>query len=94
MPAQNRLGFDNGGDFLQRLLAELLADLCQSLALAVTQSYTSLELIAEHTIFSHEVLITHQQFLIDGPRDRRQQVFPVHCLSPAACTVHIDKEYR
>src|SRR5205807_2966473 len=69
VPAQNRIGFDNVGDFLQRLLAELLADLCQSLALAVTQSYTSLELIAENTIFSHAVLITQQQFLIDGPRD-------------------------
>src|SRR5215510_6730023 len=35
MPGENRLGFDNGGDFLQRLLAEFLADRGQGLALDV-----------------------------------------------------------
>src|SRR4029450_8111251 len=44
VPAKNRLGLDDVGDFLQSLLAQLLTDLGKGLALAVTQSYTSLEL--------------------------------------------------
>ncbi len=85
--------FDDRGDFLEGLLAQLLADLREGLALAVTQSHTSLELSAKHTIFGHKVRIAYQQFLIHCPSDRRQQVLPVHRLSPAACIVHIGEEY-
>ena len=51
------------------------------------------DLVAQDAIFGDEVLIAQQQFLIDGPRDRRQQVFPVHGLSPAAFGAPIDAEY-
>jgi hypothetical protein len=51
VPAENGLGLDDGGHFRQRLLPQLVADLGQSLPLAVTQPHTSLELGAEETIF-------------------------------------------
>jgi hypothetical protein len=37
-------------------------------------------MVAKDAIFGHEVRIAPQQFLIDGPSDVRQQVFPVHRL--------------
>ena len=40
------------------------------------------DLLAKYPVFCHQVLIAHQQFLIDGSRDIGQQVFPVHCLPP------------
>jgi len=82
VPREDGVGFDDGGHFLQDLLAVLLANLGQRLALAITQLDASRDLIAEHAVFGHQVLIAHQEFLIDGPRDRRQQVFPIHRLPP------------
>ena len=82
VPAENRVGLDDRGHFLQGLLAQLLADLGQGLALAVAQPDTPLDLMAEDAIFGHQVLVAQQQFLIDCPRDICQQVFPVHRLSP------------
>ena len=46
VPAENRGGLDNLSDFLQSLFTELLADVRQGLALAVTQSDASLDLVA------------------------------------------------
>src|SRR5438128_1985103 len=48
VPGEDRVGFDDLGHFLQGLLAQLVADLSQGLALAITQPYPSLDLIAEH----------------------------------------------
>jgi hypothetical protein len=42
VPAQNRVGLDNHSDFFQGLLAQLLANVRQGLALAVTQPETPL----------------------------------------------------
>src|SRR5262245_41108251 len=68
----------------QRFLAQLLANLGERLALAIAQADAPCNLVAQHTIFGHEILVAHQEFLIDGPRDIRQQVFPVHHLLPQA----------
>jgi hypothetical protein len=57
VPSENGVGLDDLDDFLQGFLPQLLADLRQGLALAVTQPHTSLELIAENAIFGHQVLI-------------------------------------
>ncbi len=51
-------------------------------ALAITQAYATFDLVVQHTIFGHEVLIASQQFLIDRSSDRRQQMLPVHRLPP------------
>jgi hypothetical protein len=82
VPAKDGVRLDDLGHFRERLLAQLLADLGQGLTLAVTQPYTSLELIAKNAIFGHQILVAQQQFLIDCPSDIRQQVFPIHRCSP------------
>jgi hypothetical protein len=45
MPGKNGLGLHNVGHFSQGLLAQLLADLRQGLALAVTQPEAPLDLV-------------------------------------------------
>jgi hypothetical protein len=82
VPGEDGVRFDDGGHFRQRLLAQLLANLGQGLALGIAQAYATFNLVAKHAIFGHEVLIAQQQFLIEGPSDIRQQVFPVHRLPP------------
>ena len=81
MPGQDGVRFDDGGHFRQRLLAQLLSNVGEGLALAIAQAYTTFDLVTQHAIFGHQVLIAQQQFLIDSPRDICQQVFPVHRLS-------------
>ena len=82
MPSEDGVRFDDCRHFRQRLPPQLLAYLGQGLALASAQAYTTFDLVAQQAIFGHEVLVAQQQFLIDGPRDIRQQVFPVHQLPP------------
>src|SRR5262249_21650985 len=93
VPGKNSIRFDNGGDFLERLLAKLLADYSQRLAFAVRQLHTASELMAQEAIFCHQVLVAPQQFLIDGSSNTREQVFPLHPLSPATLAVPIAGEY-
>src|SRR5215475_2057829 len=57
VPGENGVRFDDGGDFLQGLLAELLAHLSQGLPLAVTQPNASWDLMTQDTILCHQVLI-------------------------------------
>jgi len=84
VPAQDRVGLDHMCYFLQRLLAQLLADLSQGLALAITQAYTTFNLAVENTVFAHQILIAQQQFLINGPSDICQKLFPIHRRPPQA----------
>jgi hypothetical protein len=60
VPAENGLGFDDIGDFLQSLLPQLLADLRQGLALAVTQPDAPCDLVAQDAILRHQVLVAQQ----------------------------------
>src|SRR5215468_659466 len=82
VPAKDRVRLDDGGHFRERLLAQLLANLGQGFALAITQAYATFDLVTQHAIFGYQVFVAEQQCLIDGPRDIRQQVFPVHQLPP------------
>ena len=45
MPAQNRVGLDDGGDFLHGLFTQLVANFGERLAFAVTQPEAPLELV-------------------------------------------------
>jgi hypothetical protein len=78
MPGQNRIGFDDGGDFFQGLLAELLTNLSESSALGVGELYASFNLVAQDVIFGDEIVVSQAQLLIDGARDVSQQRFPIH----------------
>src|SRR6266446_4598086 len=82
VPAENGVGRDNRGHFLQRLLPQLVADLGQGLPLAVTQPHAPFELIAEDAILRRQVLVTQQQCLIDSPCDICEQCLPIHTLCP------------
>ena len=57
VPAKNRAGLDDGGHFLGGLLTEFLANLGQSFTLAITEPYTTFDLVSQHAIFGDEVLI-------------------------------------
>ncbi len=52
-----------------------------------------LNLVTEDAILRDQILVAYQQLLIDSSSDIRQQVFPVHPLSPATLVVHIAGEY-
>src|SRR6266850_2271372 len=89
VPREDRVGCDDAGDLRQRLLAQLLSNLGQGLALAITQAYTTVDLVAQDAIFGHQVLVAQQEFLIHRTRDIRKQLLPIHPSSPfdsSACT--------
>src|SRR5438445_2046096 len=85
VPAKNRVGLDDLGHLPQGLLAKFLADFGQRFTFPVTQPDAPLDLVAEDTIFRDQVLITQQQFLIDCPRDIRQQGLPIQASVPLHC---------
>src|SRR5262245_29304512 len=84
VPAKNRVRLDDRGHVLESLLPELLATLGQGFAFAIRQPQPARDLVAQDAILCHQILVTQQQSLIDSPRDIRQQLFPVHHLSPAS----------
>ena len=83
MPAENGIGRDHLGDFFQGLLAQLLADCGQGLALAIRSAHTARDLVAEDAMLRDQICVTQQQFLIDGPRDVCQQGLPIHVSVPS-----------
>jgi hypothetical protein len=60
VPAKNRVGLDNLGDFFQGLLAQLLADVRQGLSFVVTQPEAPLNLVAYEAILRDQIFIAHQ----------------------------------
>jgi hypothetical protein len=77
MPGQNGVGLDNSGHFLQRLLAELPAGFSQRPVLAIAQLHTTHDPVPQKAIFRHRVFSAQQQFLINCPRDIREQFLPL-----------------
>ncbi len=65
MPGQNRVGLHDGGNLLQRLLAQLLADLCEGFALAVGQVDPSLDLLTQDAVLRRQVFVAEQEGLVD-----------------------------
>jgi len=65
MPGEKGIGFDDSGHVFEGLLAEFLADLGEGLALGIGELYAPFDLLAQNTIFSDEILISQQEFLID-----------------------------
>ena len=64
VPGKNRVGFDNRRHLLQRLLAQLLADFGERLALAVVELDAPFDLLAQDAILCHQVLIAQEELLI------------------------------
>src|SRR5258707_1098551 len=57
MPAEDGVGFDEGGHSLWGLVAQLLADLGQRFALATTQPDTPRDLVAQDAVLRHQVRV-------------------------------------
>src|SRR5262247_2364120 len=53
VPAENRLGLNDLGHFLEGLLAQLLADDGEGFALAIPQPDAPFDLVAEDAVFRH-----------------------------------------
>ena len=92
VPSKNGVGLDERGHCQQGVLPQRLTDCGERRACAIRQPDAPCDLVAQETMLRHEGLVAQQQCLIDGPRDRGQQMCPVHCLSPAAVIVHIADE--
>ncbi len=89
MPREDRLRFDNGGAFFQRLCAELFAHLGQGPTLGVTQLDPSLNLVAYDTMFSHERLDAKEEIFLHRSGDRHQTLFPVPSAAPVRYPSHV-----
>ena len=60
MPGEEGVRLHNRSHFLQRLFAKLHPELRKDLTLSIGQSDASLELVAQQTIFGHQVRVTQQ----------------------------------
>ena len=65
-------------DLSQGFPTELLTTLGEGLTVAIAQWHTTSDLLAEDPIFSCQIRVAQAEFLIDGSRDRCQQLLPVH----------------
>jgi hypothetical protein len=65
MPAENGIGLDDRGHFLQGLLPQLLADGGQRRAFAIRQPHTACDLVAQDAILRHQVFVTQEECLVD-----------------------------
>ncbi len=72
MPGQDGVGFDDGGDFLQSLFPELLADRSQRLALSVGELHAPCNLVAQDTVFFDHVFVSQQELLFHRSGDTGQ----------------------
>ena len=87
VPAEDRIRLDDGGNFLQGLLSQLLANLREGLPFGIRQPHASPERLAEYPVFCHEILMAQQRGLIDGSCDVRQQCLPTtNPGSTSSCT--------
>src|SRR5215467_5318965 len=60
VPSENGVRLDDCRHVLEGLLAELLANLSERFALAITQPYAPFDLVSQHAISGDEILIAYQ----------------------------------
>ena len=60
MPGEDGGGFDDGGDFLQGLLPQLLANLREGLPFAIAESNAPLDLVTQNPIFRDQIFVAQQ----------------------------------
>ncbi|MFO1499682.1 MAG: hypothetical protein U1G07_15030 [Verrucomicrobiota bacterium] len=65
MPAQDRLGPNDLGHFLQGFSSQALADFSQRDALGIAQPQATLDLASENPVLGDEVFVAQKEFLID-----------------------------
>src|SRR5215510_11098047 len=81
VPRQDGIGLGYCRYLFQSFFAQLLAHRGEFSALAHCELHPTLNLLAEEPIFGHQVGIAQAEFLIDGTRDRGEQLLPIHVSS-------------
>lgn len=78
IPAQDRLGFDDGADVLERLAAQLLAQLGEANPLRIREVDATRDLGAEDLVLGSQVLVAQQEFGVDVATDDGECFFGFH----------------
>jgi hypothetical protein len=78
VPGQDGIRLHDAGHVLQRLLAQLLPDLGEHFAFAITKAYLAFNLRAQDTILCHQVLVPQEDLLVRRFGDICEQFLPVH----------------
>src|SRR5215467_13803456 len=87
VPGEDGVGFGHVGYLLQSFASESFANVSQRATLRIRQVQQCRQVCAENTVLRSEVLVLQKQFLIDQPRDIRQQTSPliaVHANRPSS----------
>jgi hypothetical protein len=82
VPDKHRVRFDEGSHLRQGLLAPLLANLGECLALGASPLHTTGDLLAQETILGDQVFMASQEFLVHGSRDVCSQRLPIQTWLP------------
>ncbi len=69
VPGENRLRLDGGGNILEGLFSQSLAELGQRVALGIDEPYPARDLPSQDAGLRHELFIPQQQFLVDRTCD-------------------------
>src|SRR5687768_3716136 len=69
VPGKDSISLGHGGDFFQRLLAQLGAHLSEFFALTVGELHTTIDLVAQDAILRQEISIAKPQVVADRLRD-------------------------
>jgi hypothetical protein len=85
MPGENGIGFDDVATSSKACLPNFLPSSANVWRSASVSSYAPLDLMAQDAIFSHEILVSKQEFLINRARDVGQQGFPIHVITLHFC---------
>ena len=71
-----------------------MTDLSEEATIAVTELYTTANLLAENAILGSQVRIAEPEFFVNRLGDRPQQFLPVHTSLPAAKPSYIAAQYE
>ena len=74
-------GLARWGYLVQSFASESFADVSKRATLRIRQVQPCRQVCAENTVLRSEVLVLQKQFLIDQPRDIRQQTRPLTVVS-------------
>jgi hypothetical protein len=94
VPGEDRVGLGNRRNLFQGLLTQLLTKLSEDATIAVTELYTTADLLAENAILGCQVRIAEPECFVNRRGDCPQQFLPVHTSLTTAKTSYIDAQYE
>jgi hypothetical protein len=93
VPSQDGVGLGNRRNLCQGLLAQLLANLGECLAIAIRELHTTSDLLTENAILCYQVRIAKPEFFVNRRGDRPEQFLPVHTSNTPNKTSYVDDQY-